>query len=344
MGEEPGVDLHHPGGEPAGLGRQRLPVRHIGIVAGQLGAGRHDAELLLSGEHPLPIDIPALVELPPVAVRPLPRHVVRGVRRTGAEVQVERLVWGDLLGVGDELDRLVRQILTQVVALLRGAGRFDLVVVVVQVRGPLAGVPAEEAVEPLEPAAQGPAVVRAGRGLVLRGHQVPLADHVGAVALLHQHLRQEAVLERDAAVVAGVPGGDLVDRRRRVRMVVAAGDDARAGRRTQRGGVHVRVEQPARSQRVDARRGDWAAVAVQLPNPVSSNTTTSTFGAPGTARSGRGHAGLDSSTVRPITPGNPVPDLYSFSHSAPSGHDSIRIRPMSNNIAAQRHSSITPTR
>src|SRR3954470_4376881 len=40
---------------------------------------------------------------------------------------------------------------------------------------------------------------------------------------------------------------------------------------------------------------------------------TSTFGAPGTARRGRGHAGLDASTVRPITPGNPVPGLYSFS-------------------------------
>src|SRR5690242_21382884 len=51
---------------------------------------------------------------------------------------------------------------------------------------------------------------------------------------------------------------------------------------------------------------------------------TSTFGAPGTARSGRGHAGLDASTVRPITPGNPVPGLYSVSAIRPHP---IRIGP-----------------
>src|SRR5215471_17987041 len=39
----------------------------------------------------------------------------------------------------------------------------------------------------------------------------------------------------------------------------------------------------------------------------------STFGASRLARSGRGHAGLDSSAVRPITPGNAVPGSYSVS-------------------------------
>src|SRR5260370_28929359 len=38
-----------------------------------------------------------------------------------------------------------------------------------------------------------------------------------------------------------------------------------------------------------------------------------TLGEPGFARSGRGHAGLDSSVVRPITPGNAVPGSYSVS-------------------------------
>jgi len=37
----------------------------------------------------------------------------------------------------------------------------------------------------------------------------------------------------------------------------------------------------------------------------------STLGAPSFARSGAGQAGLDSPTVRPITPGNAVPGLYS---------------------------------
>jgi hypothetical protein len=36
-----------------------------------------------------------------------------------------------------------------------------------------------------------------------------------------------------------------------------------------------------------------------------------TFGAPSLARVGEGQAGDDSSTVRPITPGNGLPGLYS---------------------------------
>jgi hypothetical protein len=38
-----------------------------------------------------------------------------------------------------------------------------------------------------------------------------------------------------------------------------------------------------------------------------------TFGAPSFARLGSGHAGCETSAVRPITPGNVVPGLYSFS-------------------------------
>src|SRR5262249_34783338 len=38
-----------------------------------------------------------------------------------------------------------------------------------------------------------------------------------------------------------------------------------------------------------------------------------TLGAPSRARVGAGHAGLDTSKVRPITPGNAWPALYSFS-------------------------------
>src|SRR5689334_12123953 len=42
----------------------------------------------------------------------------------------------------------------------------------------------------------------------------------------------------------------------------------------------------------------------------------STLGAPFGARTGAGHAGVDSSAVRPITPGKGVPDGYSFSGMA----------------------------
>src|SRR4029450_9386021 len=39
---------------------------------------------------------------------------------------------------------------------------------------------------------------------------------------------------------------------------------------------------------------------------------TTTFGASGIARTGCGHAGLDSSAVLPITPENALPGLYSL--------------------------------
>jgi hypothetical protein len=107
VGQEPGEHLHHPRRQPARPRGQRLPFRDVGVVPGQLRARGQDAQLLLPVEHPLPVGVPAVVELARVAVGPLLAHVMRGVRRASAEVQVERLVRGDLLSVGDELDGLV---------------------------------------------------------------------------------------------------------------------------------------------------------------------------------------------------------------------------------------------
>jgi hypothetical protein len=109
----------------------------------------------------------------------------------------------------------------QVVALLRGARRLDLVVVVHELGRPLAGVATQEPVEALEAAPERPPVVRSGGRLELRRHQVVLADEVGVVAVLLEHLGQEAVLERDLPVVARVARGELVDRGGRVCVVVA---------------------------------------------------------------------------------------------------------------------------
>ena len=103
----------------------------------------------------------------------------------------------DLLGVGNEFDRLVGQVLAQVVALLGRLGRLDLVVVVDQFGVILVGITAQEAIVALEAAPQRPAVVGSSGGLLLGGQEVILAEHVGVVALQQQHLREEAVLERD---------------------------------------------------------------------------------------------------------------------------------------------------
>src|SRR6185437_14203912 len=53
-------------------------------------------------------------------------------------------------------------------------------------------------------------VERTRSRLVLRGHQVPLPHHVGAVTVLHKDLGQEPVLERYVSVVAGIASCELV--------------------------------------------------------------------------------------------------------------------------------------
>ena len=254
VGQETGEDLHHPAVEAAGGRGQRRPVGHVGIVTRQFGVGGSDAEFLLPGEHLLPVGVPAFVEYARVAVRPFLRHVVRRVRGAEAQMQVERLGGVDLLDVGDELDRLVDQVLAEVVTLLGRARRLHLVVVVHQVRIPLAGVTAEEAVETLEAAPQRPPVERACARLLVARRQVVLPDHEGAVAVLEEHLGQEAVLERHDAVVPGIAARQLRDGGHRVAVMVAAGDDARTAGRAQRGRVHVVVAQAVRGERVEAGR------------------------------------------------------------------------------------------
>ena len=309
--QEAGVDLHEPGVQLASVRRQARPVGDIGVLSRQLGVGRHHTQFELLGQGALAVRIPAVVERTLVAVGPFLADVMRRVHRTEAQVQVERLVRIDLLGVGDELHRPVDQVLSEVVALLGRLRRLDLVVVVHQIGIPLAGVTTEETVETLEATTQRPPVVRAGRGLLVAGRQVPLADHERVVTVADQHLRQHPVLERHHPVVARVPGRQLGDAGHRVGMVVAAGDDARTTRRAQRRGVHVVVPQTIGSDRVEVRRGDRAPEATEIAEPCVVQTTIKTFGASARALAGAGQAGLDSSAVRPMTPGKGPPSGYS---------------------------------
>ena len=188
VAQEAREDLHLPGVEPALIRRQCAPVGHVGIMARELAVRRHDPEFLLACEGAFPVGVPAVVELSGVLVGPFLGDVMGGMGGPRAEVEVEGLVGVDLLGVGDELHRLVRQVRGEVVPLLGCRRWFDLVVVVDQVGVPLAGVAAEEAVEALEAATERPAVVGPGGRLLTGRNQVPFADHVGVVPLGEQDL------------------------------------------------------------------------------------------------------------------------------------------------------------
>jgi hypothetical protein len=97
-----------------------------------------------------------------------------------------------------------------VVALLWRVGLVDRVVVVHEIRIPLVRLAPEKAVEALEAAPEGPAALPGRQVRLLRGREVPFADGVGVPAPLAQHLRGEAVLERDAAEKPGKPAAPSV--------------------------------------------------------------------------------------------------------------------------------------
>ena len=278
--EEAGVDLRHPREQALLVVAERVPGpgvvelgERLAVGAGpglrradrverrEPGVGRDDPHVLLPGQGLLADRLVAHVELAPEPVDPLARGVVRRVARPGGVVEEVRLVRRHRLGVLDELERLVGDVVGQVIALFRGARRVHRVVVVDQVRVPLVGLGAEEAVEPLGSPAARP--VAAGRREVhlVRRAQVPLADQVGVPAAFGQDLREHAVLGRDRAAGVGEADGGLGDAGHAVARVVAAGEQARAGGRAQRGGVPLGVAHSLRGDPVDIRRRDRPAVA-----------------------------------------------------------------------------------
>jgi hypothetical protein len=112
----------------------------------------------------------------------------------------------------------------KVIALLRGGGRLDGVVVVNQFRVPLVGLPAEEAVEPLETPRQRPVSLRGGQVRFLQRRHMPFAQAVGVVAVLGEHLGDQRGVVGDAAVDAGEALGELLDDGHPHRCGVTAGE------------------------------------------------------------------------------------------------------------------------
>ena len=95
-------------------------------VRGQLGARRDDAECNLSFESRAAPCIPSGVELADVGIAPLWGYVVRSVPGTHCEPHQEgpvRLVTPQSPDTGE---RLVGQILAQVIALLGSSGRVNV--------------------------------------------------------------------------------------------------------------------------------------------------------------------------------------------------------------------------
>ena len=217
------VDLHLAREHRLELLRQVRPGRDLVRARGQLRVRGDDAQLLLAGEGLLADRVPAGVEAALVFVAPFLRRVVRRMGRSGGEVHEERLVGHQRLLLPDPGDRVIRQILGEVVALLRRLRRLDRRDAVVERRVVLVGLRADEPVEVLEAAAQGPLAERPYRARLPDRHLVALPQLGGAVAVEFHGLRQRRSGIRSDGVVAGRRGGDLRDAAHADRVVVAAG-------------------------------------------------------------------------------------------------------------------------
>ncbi len=164
----------------------------------------------------------------------------------------------------DERQRVVDEVLAQVVAVLRGGGGLDRVVVVDELGRELVGLAVEEPVEPVEPPLAGPLVVRAGRRRVLHLAQVPLAEGEGGVPGVAQHLGHRGGVVRQVPAHVRVAAVEVRHGAHADRVVVAPRQERRPRRRAERRDVEVREAQPARGQPVDVRRVDVGPEAPEV--------------------------------------------------------------------------------
>jgi hypothetical protein len=121
---------------------------------------------------------------------------------------------------------------------------------------PLVGLAADEPVEAVEAAGQEPVPLGGAHVELVDGDVVVLADPEGVPAPLAQHLGAEGVLHRDVGVVPREAGRRLGDGGEAVLVVVAPGQEARAGRPAQRRGVPLGVHEPVVGQPLQGRHVD----------------------------------------------------------------------------------------
>ncbi len=230
--EEPGIDLHLSCQHRPEIVGHVVPCGDLGGPRGQLCVTGDDPEFLLLCERSLPLGVPAVVESALVFGRPLLGDVMRRVCRPRRPVDEERLVGHQRLLLADPLDRVVGHVLGEVVALLGGAVGLDRNGVVVDRRVVLVGLPPDEAVEVLEPAAGRPLPEGAHRTGLPHRHLVALTELGGGIAVEFEDLRQGGCGVRPDRVVAGRRGREFGDRAHPHRMVIAPREDGLAGGRT----------------------------------------------------------------------------------------------------------------
>ena len=180
------------GEEDALAFRQLVPgfdvVALLGVPGRQLGARRQEPEVDLAPVTGLSDPVPPEIEHPPVAL-----HVDRlglqwGMHRTVGEVEQERLCRVSGLGRADHVDRMVGEVVGEVVAVGVAVDLHGVVVLHQAVGLVEVGEGVEEAVEAVEPPLQRPRVPRARFGHVGVLGEMPLAHREGRPSRVAERL------------------------------------------------------------------------------------------------------------------------------------------------------------
>jgi len=229
------------------------------IDRGELRILRQESLRDHARKNPLTISLVAVVKLTLVLVDVFLRCVVRRMVRAGTEPHEPRLRRIAGLLVANHLQRLIDEILGEVITLFRTIGLVDEFVVFDEVRIPLVSFAADEAVVTVETLLQRPfAAAGAGSDILFR-HVVIFAEPERAPAGLLQNLADRRALRRKPATPTGESLRRFRNARTSIEMVIAAGQESRARRRAKRGRVPLGVHQPAVGKLLQRRHVDGTA-------------------------------------------------------------------------------------
>ena len=202
----------------------------------------------------------------------------------------------------DVPNRSIRHVFVEMVVLRKR--RFDGLGTLENCWGELACVAADEAKEVLESQPGRPQVERPSLARVSVGHVVvlPIPDRV--VAILLEDLRYTAVRLRHQRVVTGKPRAELHDHAGSDGVMVAAGEERRAGRRAQCCRVELVVTQPSVGNWLKCGRRNRPPKGAVAPKPTSSGMISRMFGAPFGAVTSAGKSSTASEVRKPALPLN----------------------------------------
>ena len=143
---------------------------------------------------------------------------MRAVRGAAGPIHQERFVGGEGFVLAQPGDRVIREVLAQVIIVVAAGrvGMLDIGGVADELRFVLRRLSGEEPVEVFEAVAGGPVVERAGGGRLLRGRIVPFAPRGSVIAVILEYFGDRGAALGDHTHVAIPVIGQLRD--------LAAGD------------------------------------------------------------------------------------------------------------------------